>query len=200
MNVTVLFKSSKRSLPLSIVLSLLPVHCLRLFSSFVSDTRNSDTCRECCGIQSSNFILKNHWLGQVRESNRNLERQNEALAAQGMRARTALKDVEANRVNYAVSIIPCVFTEIAPVYHQAAQLEAETLRSEVSDCQEKLKTARQTITNLQGVNKEMEQLHSHSRALEEEKSRVTDAYTAIEKQMRSMQGMLAENEEIGVSK
>ena len=142
----------------------------------------------------------NHWLGQVRESNRNLERQNEALAAQGMRARTALKDVEANRVNYAVSIIPCVFTEIAPVYHQAAQLEAETLRSEVSDCQEKLKTARQTITNLQGVNKEMEQLHSHSRALEEEKSRVTHAYTAIEEQMRSMQGMLAENEEIGVSK
>ena len=67
-------------------------------------------------------------------------------------------------------------------------------------CQEKLKTARQTITNLQGVNKEMEQLHSHSRALEEEKSRVTDAYTAIEEQMRSMQGMLAENEEIGVSK
>jgi methylthioribose-1-phosphate isomerase len=76
----------------------------------------------------------------------------------------------------------------------------ETLRSEVSDCQEKLKTARQTITNLQGVNKEMEQLHSHSRALEEEKSRVTDAYTAIEEQMRSVQGMLAENEEIGVSK
>ena len=58
-----------------------------------------------------------HWLGQVRESNRNLERQNEALAAQGMRARTALKDVEANRVNYAVGIIPCMLTETAPFYH-----------------------------------------------------------------------------------
>lgn len=110
------------------------------------------------------------------EANRVLEKQNESLAATSLRARTALQDVE------------------------AAEAEAENLRRELESCQEALKKARQTVTNLQGVNQENARSLEEFTRMEEEKGRATEAYTAVESQMRSATLKMQETEEIAGKK
>jgi len=112
----------------------------------------------------------------AREANRVLEKQNESLASTNLRARTALQDVD------------------------AAAAAVARLKSELSACQQSLKNARQTITNLQGVNQENTRSLEEFQRMEEEKGRATEAYTAVESQMRSATMKMQETEEIAAGK